>query len=143
MLKKEFTINHSLDEIRNAVTKVVTKNPTKFKKLTFDDSFGLIKLWGEINFGAGVAIEIYYKVVEPSKVDLRIEYVGSGARQDINEANEASFERDFSNLFSKYLKGDDDAEDSVGGGSGCMSTIMLLVATAALLLGVYALIISM
>jgi hypothetical protein len=140
MLKKEIVVNHSLDEIRNAITKIATNHAVSFKRLTFDDSFSVIKLWGDVNFGAGVSIEIYYDAIEPSKVKLRIEYVGSGARQDTNESNEASFERDFSKLFSAYLKGDDEKiQTGTGSGAGCMlSGIMLLVSLAAVYYGVCA-----
>jgi hypothetical protein len=140
MLKKEFTLNHSMDEIRNAVTKIATKHPNEFKNLTFDESFGVIKLWGDVNFGAGVSIEIYYEVLEPSKVKLRIEYVGSGAMQGISESNEASFERDFSKLFSKYLKGgDEDVATGAGSSPGCViSGIMLLAGSLAVYYGICA-----
>lgn len=141
MLQKEFTINHSLDDIRNAVTLIATKHSNKYKNLKFDDSFSLIKLWGDVNLGVGVSIDMYYDVIDKDKTKLRIEYVGSKAKQSINEANEASFEREFSDLFSKYLKGDvDEQGTATGSGAGCMlSTLIIIAATAAIALGIYGL----
>lgn len=128
MIKKEITINYSLEKIKDGLGKIAAHHSRDFKKLTFDDSFNQIKIWGATALGAGVSIDIYYTIIDSETVNLRIEYTGSGAKQQINEQNEASFERDFSELFGKYLKGEVDNEGKAKTShTGCVLTLIILI----------------
>ena len=127
MITKEITLSHSVNEIKEALNKIATDHSIKFNQLEFQDSFSMIKIIGTINFSAIVTIELYYEQIEDNKTKIKIIYTGSGAKQSINESNEASFERKFSSYFIKYLTGEVDIEGKVEAISTQQSPISVLI----------------
>ncbi|MBK8673344.1 MAG: hypothetical protein IPN93_10270 [Bacteroidetes bacterium] len=143
MLSKEFKLNHSLTELKNALTKISINNKTQYVKLEFQDSFNLIKIVGNIFLGSIVTIEITYEVLSEKSINVKITYTGTGAKKEITEQNENSFDRDFSKLLIKYLTGDVNksgiAELEKKSGIGCGSIILIVLAITLILSGLSAL----
>lgn len=143
MITKELTLSHSVNEIKETLKKISTNHSSEYKKLEFQDSFSMIKIIGTIMMGAIVTIELYYEQIEDSKTKVKITYTGSGTKQSINEANEASFERDFSKYFIKYITGEVDIQGKAEvpvAETSFLSVLIFIFALIGVLFGLYVLI---